>query len=78
MGSDSSKKVPLNNDVDATKTKRISFTPSLDGQLPIIFIRNKIFLFLDNDLRDEYIDISEEGKKVFFYLRYTSLVYFRT
>jgi hypothetical protein len=31
MGSDSSKKVPLNNDVDAAKTKRISFTPSLDG-----------------------------------------------
>ncbi len=67
MGSDSSKKVPLNNDVDAAKTKRISFTPSLDGQLPIIFVRNKIFLFLDNDLRDEYADISEEGKKIFFY-----------
>ncbi len=67
MGNESTKKAPVNNDVDAVKTKRISFTPSLDGQLPIIFVRNKIFLFLDNDLRDEYADISEEGKKIFFY-----------
>jgi hypothetical protein len=31
MGNESTKKAPVNNDVDAVKTKRISFTPSLDG-----------------------------------------------
>jgi len=33
MGTVSSKKTPLNNDVDASKTKRISFTPSLNSEV---------------------------------------------
>jgi len=31
MGNESSKQVPLNDNGDVAKTKRISFTPSLDG-----------------------------------------------